>query len=140
MTPDRATSAPRPAEQEPIAEVSADLAYELQAKMFEQLAAISAAGAGLTITLIGSILRGASPIIWLAVIEFAIAALVALMAQQQLVEGLFSRQATRRKARTMTLITIILIGMGIGSLGASVLLEGNTGRQAEARAAASKAG
>ena len=138
--PDAPPPAVRAAEQEPIVEVSADLAYELQSKMFEQLAAISAAGAGLTITLIGSILRGASPILWFSVIEFAMAALVALLAQQQLVEGLFSRTATRRKARTMTLITIILIGMGIGSLGASVLLEGNTERPAESAKARSKTG
>ena len=37
--------------------------------MFDQLAAISLGGAGLTVTLIGSILKDAPGIVWLSVVE-----------------------------------------------------------------------
>jgi hypothetical protein len=117
---------PREPVAEPIDQASSDLAYELQSKLFDQLAAMGTAGAGLTITLIGTVLKGASPIIWLAVIEFVIAALVALSAQLSLIEGLFCRVPTRRRSRIMTQLAMALIGMGIGSLGTSVLLLGHT--------------
>jgi hypothetical protein len=76
--------------------VSADLPYELQSKLFEQLATLGVAGAGLVITLKGSILRDASALIWMGAIEFGAASLIALAAQIGLIEGLLSRRLSRR--------------------------------------------
>lgn len=107
-----------------IEEVSADLAFELQSKLFEQITTLGVAGAGLVITLKGSILSGASPIIWLGAIEFGFAALLSLAAQVNLIEGLFQRRLNRRSLRGMALAAILLMGMGIGTLGTSVIIEG----------------
>jgi hypothetical protein len=107
---------------EPIEETSADLPYELQFRMFEQLTTLGTAGAGLTITLLGSILRGSGFEAWLAAIWFALAAILALVAQMNLTEGLFQRTPVRQKNRIMALTSVGLIGMGIGSLGTSVAL------------------
>ena len=41
---------------ERVGDISVDLQYELQSKMFDQLATVSVAGAGLAVTLIGSML------------------------------------------------------------------------------------
>src|SRR5215212_6566313 len=76
------------------ADVSADLPYELQSKMFDQLAAVSVAGAGLTVTLIGTLLRDAPPVVWLPVILFGTAALLAVTGNIKLIDGLFAKQPT----------------------------------------------
>ena len=114
--------------------VSDDLAVELQSKLFEQLTSLGVAGAGLTITLVGTILKG-SLLIWLATVEFGLAGLVALTGQTQLIEGLFESRPIRRRARIVTAIAAVLIGMGIGSLGASVYLEGKMQREESRQAA-----
>ena len=108
---------------EPVAEVSADLPYELQSKMFDQLANVGVAGAGLVITLAGTLLQGKG-LVWIAAVEFALAAVVAFHGQQHLIESLFRRTASQKRSRLATVIAIMLIGMGIGSLGAAVALEG----------------
>jgi hypothetical protein len=108
-----------PLQPERIEDTSADLAYELQAKLFEQLATVSLGGAGLAITLAGSILRD-SPLVWLSVIEFGIGALLALSAHQGLIGRLFDRKPARKSAKTMTGVCMMLIGMGVGSLGGAV--------------------
>lgn len=105
---------------------SSDLAYELQSKLFEQLAAMGVAGAGLVITLKGSILSGASGLIWLAAAEFALGGFVAFSAQLTLIEGLFASSVSRRRLQTMLITAVLLIGMGIGSLAMSVFLEGDS--------------
>jgi hypothetical protein len=112
--------------------VSADLAYELQSKLFEQLATMGVAGAGLVITLRGSILSDASPIIWLGAVEFGLAAMVALAAQIGLIEGLFSLKLSRRPTQLMMVLAVVLIGMGIGTLGTSVFLEGKASETSKA--------
>ena len=106
--------------------VSADLPYELQSKLFDQLATMGVAGAGLVITLRGSILSEASPLIWMGAIEFGLAALVALAAQMSLIEGLFASRVSRRRTQIMTILAVVLIGMGVGTLGTSVFLEGKS--------------
>lgn len=108
---------------ERINDISADLAYELQSRFFDQLATVSLGGAGLTITLAGSLLRG-SPLIWISAVEFGIGALVALTAQQSLIGNLYDRKPTRKRSRSMTMLCMLLIGMGVGSLGAAVYLVG----------------
>jgi hypothetical protein len=107
--------------------ISPDLPYELQSKMFDQLAAFSLGGAGLTVTLIGSSLRNAPAIVWLAVVEFAIAALVCMAANINLINSLLSGTASHSRSRLMTAIASILIGMGIGSLAMSVYIDGRSG-------------
>jgi hypothetical protein len=103
---------------------SSDLPYELQSKMFDQLAAISVAGAGLTVTLIGSTLANAPGIVWLAVIEFALAAITALAANIGLIDALFKGKDGKTQAKWMTALCVMLIGMAIGSLSMSVYLDG----------------
>ena len=113
--------------------ISSDLPYELQSKMFEQLAAAGVAGAGLTITLVGTILEG-SFLIWLATIEFAHAGMVALSGQKQLIEGIAANQPLWRKTRVITVIAVLLIGMGVGSLAMTVYFEGKQQVRSDARA------
>lgn len=113
-------------EAEPQSVASTNLAYELQSKLFEQLAAMGVAGAGLVITLKGSILSGASGLIWIATAEFALGAFVAFGAQLILIEGLFAANLSRRRLQIMLIIAVLLIGMGICSLGMSVFLEGKS--------------
>lgn len=103
--------------------VSPDLQYELQANLFEQLATMGIAGAGLVITLRGSVLSDASGLIWMGAVEFGLAAVVALAAQIGLIEALHKAQTSRTRPRLMTVAAIVLIGMGIGTLGMSVFLE-----------------
>jgi hypothetical protein len=91
------------------------------------------AGAGLVITLRGSILSEASPIIWMGAVEFGLAAMVALAAQIGLIEGLFSLKLSRRRLQLMTILAVVLIGMGVGTLGTSVFLEGKESKASTAR-------
>jgi len=121
-------------EEETLAAVSADLPCELQSKMFDQLAAIGLGGAGLTITLVGSLLKDAPFFIWFAAIEFGLAALIALIAQVHLIDGLFRRTPIQKRSRLMTAIAVMLIGMGVGSLATSVFLEGKKDAKHEAAA------
>ena len=101
---------------------SADLPYELQSKMFDQLAAISIAGAGLTVTLIGSVLAGAPGIVWLSVIEFGLAALAALCGNIWLIRDLFDGKYGPGRTKIMTAVCVGLLGMATGSLSMSVYL------------------
>ena len=119
--------------------ISPDLPYELQSKMFDQWAAFSLGGAGLTVTLIGSSLRNAPAIVWLAVVEFAIAALVCMAANINLINSLFSGTASHSRSRLMTAIASILIGMGIGSLAMSVYIDGQSGAHTAKRTSAATA-
>ena len=119
--------------------VSPDLPVELQAKLFEQLAAAGVAGAGLTITLVGTILQG-SFLVWVATAEFTLGAIVALGGQTQLIEGLTKKQPIWRKARIISGAATLLIGMGIGSLATDVYIEGKVDQpSAQAPAASSPA-
>jgi len=120
--------------EERLDDVSADLPYELQSKMFDQLAGLAVAGAGLTVTLIGSLLREAPPVVWLAVVEFAAAAFVAITGNNQLIDGLFRKKPALRRGRVMTLASLGLIGMAIGSLSMSVYHEGRPHRHGDASA------
>ena len=115
--------APCTAVDERLGEISPDLPYELQFRAFEQLTNIGIGGAGITITLVGGLLKNSGPYVWLAAIEFLVGALVALSAQSAVIEHLFARKAFRKKARMLTAIATVLIGMGVGSLTMSVLLD-----------------
>ena len=115
---------------EPDHSVSPDVAVELQAKLFEQLTAGGVAGAGLTITLLGTILEG-SVLVWIATAEFLLGAVVALSGQMHLIEALSKGQPVWKKARLITGISTLLIGMGLGSLATDVYFEGKQDRKAE---------
>jgi hypothetical protein len=116
---------------EPIEGTSADLPYELQSKLYDQLAAISIGGAGLTVTLIGSVLAQAPGVKWLAVVEFGLAAFAAIVANVSLIQKLFERKASPRSNKWMTALCVLLIGMAVGSLSMSVYLGGKTARHAD---------
>ena len=118
--------------------ISPDLPYELQSKMFDQLAAFSLGGAGLTVTLIGSLLRNAPAVVWLAVVEFAIAALVSMAANINLINALFKGTSSQSKSRMMTAIASVLIGMGIGSLAMSVYIDGQSASDGARRLSAAR--
>lgn len=105
---------------ERVNDVSVDLAYELQSKMFDQLATVSVAGAGLAVTLIGSMLRDAPGDVWLSVVFFGLAAVTAVAGNQKLIDGLSKRQPSMRRSRTSIQITMALVGMATGWLSMSV--------------------
>jgi hypothetical protein len=121
--------------EEQLDQVSADLPYELQSKMFDQLAAVSVAGAGLAVTLIGSLLKGAPPVVWLSVIFFGLAAVIAVSANSNLIDGLFRKKPTVRQSRLYAGISIGLIGMAVGALSVSVYYDGKRelAKEADAR-------
>ena len=116
--------------EERLEDVTADLPYELQSKMFDQLATVSIAGAGLSVTLIGSLLRDASPIVWLSVIMFGLAAMFAISGNNHLIEGLIRKRPTLRRTKTYVGLATGLIGMAIGILSMSIYYEGQSPVQA----------
>lgn len=105
---------------EPIDAISADLAYELQSKMFDQMATVGVAGAGLAVTLIGSTLRDPSREIWLSVVLFVLAAMTAISGNQKLIDRLAMRQACLRRGKRDAMIAVTFVGMAIGWLSMSV--------------------
>jgi hypothetical protein len=113
---------------EDVSRVSADLPYELQSKMFDQLAALGLGGAALTVTLIGSVLRGASPVIWLPVIAFGLAAMFAVTGNIRLIDGLFGGRPTFVRSKIYTAVTVALIGVALGALCMGVYYEGKRDR------------
>ncbi len=110
--------------EERLGEVSADLPYELQSKMFDQLAAVGIAGAGLAVTLIGSLLRGAPPIVWLPVVLFGFAALFAISGNNHLIDGLFRGRPTVRRSKLYVNLAVGLIGMAVGTLSMTIYYDG----------------
>jgi len=105
--------------------VSADLPYELQSKMFDQLATVSVAGAGLAVTLIGSLLRKAPPEVWFSVVFFGIAALTAVSGNIRLIEGVSSRRPILRRSKLDMSIAMALIGAASGVLSVSIYYDGD---------------
>lgn len=100
--------------------ISPDLPFELQSKMLDQLTTVSVAGAGLAITLIGSILKDAPPAVWISVILFGLAAVTAVGANIRLIGGLFSRKAVLKRSKLDVSITMTLIGAAAGFLSMDV--------------------
>ena len=100
---------------------SRDLAHDLQFRTLEQLGNLSIGGAGVTITLIGGVLKNVGPLVWMATVEFGIAALAALLGEIDLTNHLLQgEEPTRTKNYTLT--AIFLLSMGVGSLATSVFL------------------
>lgn len=104
-------------------QISPDLAFELQSKLFDQLATVGVAGAGLAVTLIGSMLRNAPNHVWLAVALFVVAAVTAISGNQKLIAGLTQRQPSLGRSKRDVQIAMMLIGMAIGWLSMSVYAE-----------------
>lgn len=92
--------------------------------MFDQLATVGVAGAGLAVTLIGSMLRDAPNDVWLSVVFFGMAALVAISGNQHLVDSLITRQPGLGRSKRDLKITLMLVGLAVGSLSMSVYLAG----------------
>ena len=118
---------------EDVSRVSADLPYELQSKMFDQLAALGLGGAGLTVTLIGSILRNSSVIVWLPVIGFGLAAMLAVTGNIKLIDGLFGGRPILVRSKIYTAVTVALIGFALGALSMSVYYDGKVGKRERAQ-------
>lgn len=105
--------------------MSADLPYELQSKIFDQLATVSIAGAGLSVTLIGSLLLNGSRVVWLSVILFGLAAVTSISANIRLIDGLTQRRPVLRRTKLDVQIALGQIGMAIGILCMSMYYEGD---------------
>jgi hypothetical protein len=60
--------------------------------MFDQLATVGIAGAGLSVTLIGSLLRDSPPMVWATVVAFGMAAMTAVSGNIRLIESLRRRR------------------------------------------------
>jgi hypothetical protein len=123
---------------ERLEEVSADLPFELQSKIFDQLATVSIAGAGLSVTLIGSLLQNESGVVWLSVVLFGFAAVTAVTAvsgNNRLIEGLFQRRPILRRTKRDVQMAMGQIGMAVGILCMGIYHEG---QNAPARVASSK--
>ena len=94
--------------------------------MFDQIAAVGIGGAGLTVTLIGTLLRNTSPVIWLPVIFFAAASMFAVSGNNLLIDGLFRRTPVYKRSKLYLALAVGLIGMAMGSLSMSVYYQGKT--------------
>lgn len=105
-------------------DISADLPYELQSKMLDQLATVSVAGTGLAITLIGSVLQTASRDVWVSVALFGLAAVTAVGGNVRLIEGIALRRPVLQRSRFDISMTMTLIGAAIGYL-SLVVYSGN---------------
>ena len=103
---------------------TADVPHTLQFQTFNQVATLSTAGAGLAITLAGSILSDFTLPIWIAVICFSLSALISLVAQIAGVEKLFDAQPSRALLRNYALTAVFLMAIGIGALGTGVFISG----------------
>jgi hypothetical protein len=100
---------------------SRDLAHDLQFRTLEQLTNLGIGGAGVAITLIGGILRNLGPFVWMATVEFAIAAFAALLGQVDLTNHVIAdKEPTRTRGYTMA--AVFFLAMGVGSLATSVFL------------------
>ena len=106
---------------EPPARTTRDLAHDLQFRTLEQLTNLGVGGAGLTITLVGGLLKNLGALVWIATAEFGLAALIALVGQIDLTDHVLTG-AEPRRTKSYTLIAVLFLAMGIGSLGTSVLL------------------
>jgi hypothetical protein len=97
------------------------LGHDLQFRTLEQLTNLGIGGAGVTITLIGGVLKNMGAFVWIGTAEFAIAALIALVGQIDLTDHVIAGKEPSR-TRVYTMIAILLLAMGVGSLATSVLL------------------
>ena len=109
---------------ERLEDVSADLPYELQSKMFDQLATVGVAGTGLSVTLISSLLRDAPSTVWIAV-AFAIAALTSIDGNVRLINNLTLRRSAMRASKIQTGLAIAWIGVGAGFLSMEIYSAGD---------------
>jgi len=97
------------------------LAHDFQFRTLEQLANVSLGGAGVTITLIGGLLKNVGPFVWIATAEFAIGALAALLGEIELTNRLLEGKDPAR-AKYYIMAAVFFLAMGVGSLATSVFL------------------
>lgn len=101
-----------------------EFAYEIQLRLFEQLTTIGVAGTGVIITLMGTVLKDGGIIGWIAVVWFALAAVLAIAGQFSMTQLTDFSQPPPKRLRLLAQVAVFLIGMGMGALGGSVLLTG----------------
>jgi hypothetical protein len=108
---------------------SSDLVHELQFQTFNQVATLSTAGAGLSLTLAGTMLGSFTLPVWLSVFCFACSALVCLQAQVSGVQLLFDKKPSRRTLYAFARVAVFLMAIGIGALGTGVAITTLENRQ-----------
>jgi len=74
--------------------------------------------------------------VWMAILWFAMTAILCLVAQLQAAESLFQKRPTRARMRLLTALAIMFLGMGAGALGTAVFMTLHT---AKGKAAAQQA-
>ena len=100
---------------------SRDLAHDFQFRTLEQLTNLSLGGAGVSITLIGGLLKNVGPFVWLATAEFGIGAFAALIGQVDMTNRMLAAKDPSR-AKYYTMAAVFFLAMGVGSLATSVFL------------------
>lgn len=100
---------------------SRDLAHDFQFRTLEQLTNLSLGGAGVTITLIGGLLRNVGPFVWIATVEFGLGAFAALLGQVDITNQMLVGNEPAR-AKYYTMAAVFFLAMGVGSLATSVFL------------------
>jgi hypothetical protein len=100
---------------------SRDLAHDFQFRTLEQLTNLSLGGAGVTVTLIGGILKNVGPFVWLATVEFAIGAFAALVGQIDLTNMLLAGKNPER-SKYYVMAAVFFLAMGVGSVSTSVFV------------------
>jgi hypothetical protein len=100
---------------------SRDLAHDFQFRTLEQLTNLSLGGAGVTVTLIGGILKNVGPFVWIATVEFAIGAFAALVGQIDLTNMLLAGKKPER-SRYYVMAAVFFLAMGVGSVSTSVFV------------------
>jgi hypothetical protein len=107
----------------PVEEVSADLPYELQFHSFQQLTNLATAGIGLSVTLAGSLLKTFNFGIWSSIAYFGVSALIALGSQFGLVQALHDRADKLKVMRSLSIVSMVFLGMGVGALAMAFALK-----------------
>lgn len=91
-------------------------------KYFDLLASFGIGGAGLAITLAGSILKAQPIYALMAAAECGVAAILSLNGQSRLIADLFAKGEFLKRIKALAGGAAALIGMGVGTLAASVVL------------------
>jgi len=102
-------------------QANSSLGHDLQFRTLEQLTNLGIGGAGVTITLIGGVLKNLGALVWISTAEFGIAAFTALIGQIDLTNNVLQGKEAVR-TRTYTMVAILFLAMGVGSIATSVLL------------------
>lgn len=104
----------------PAADGSAEAAHDFQFRLLEQMTTIGTAGAALTITLVGGVLRSDGLLTWVTVALFGGAALLSILAQSTMTRELYRNDPRPDRYRILSFAIIFSIALGTGALGVCV--------------------